>query len=250
MALRIINKETTLNIKAKLDKLDELEPVSEGLMKAYWEKKQKNSYTILPMRESTIWRVQTLAKNQRLGKDDMILDIGCGDGEICAALRKSGLNAIGMDLSLNSVNPAGKYINGSAESIPLADESVKLILDSFTLYYTNMDCSLEEIKRVLVKGGRAMFMLHHIDKVEEATLELLQKDNVQNFELFLQKDEKAIVENYPVFRLITNVFESKEAILEFFQARGFQVLFLDEDKIEKFDNSIKGLDYCLVVQKP
>lgn len=58
-----------------------------------------------------------------------VLDIGCGTGAQCAALRKAGLNSKGLDISSSMVGAAGtrfgnnELIRGDARCLPFADQS-------------------------------------------------------------------------------------------------------------------------------
>ncbi len=246
MALRILDADTVNRMKARLDALS---PCSERLMGEYWKNKPTDRMTIAGLGDSIIWRADLLAKHMRLGKEDLILEVGCGSGRVCTVLRKNGWNAIGMDLKLDGVNASGQYVMGSVENLPFRDESVSLYLDNFVLGYTNMERSVEETRRVLVKGGHAMYTLHHHDKWSESIIEQTQ-NNVHGLLAFVEREPGAYETYYPLLRIMTNIFQSKDAVADFFRKRGFEIVFLDEDSLKHTDGHTTGLDYGLVVKKP
>lgn len=94
-----------------------------------------------------------------------LLDIGCGNGELIEYIDDKFNNAkkiyYGVDLSLNMVLQAKMrplksacFINGSAESIPLCDGLVDVVVSSLCLHHLpNRNKALNEIHRVLKPGG-------------------------------------------------------------------------------------------------
>jgi SAM-dependent methyltransferase len=56
-----------------------------------------------------------------------VVDIGCGNGALVRALRDAGADPIGVDIDVqpaHRLDPEGRYLKGSAERLPLPDQSV------------------------------------------------------------------------------------------------------------------------------
>jgi SAM-dependent methyltransferase len=93
-----------------------------------------------------------------------VLEVGSGRGggakHIASYLKPSFYT--GLDLAKNAVDLANKmnslpnlkFIQGSAENIPLADNSVDVVINVESSHaYGNVDNFLREVKRVLKPGG-------------------------------------------------------------------------------------------------
>lgn len=107
--------------------------------------------------------VLNVADSERGGiEPEGILDIGCGTGRL---LRKAGARwpaarLIGVDPAENMVDVARRLLStatfqvGQAESLPLPDASVDLVLSTFSFHHWNDQAAgLREIARVLQPGG-------------------------------------------------------------------------------------------------
>jgi SAM-dependent methyltransferase len=100
-----------------------------------------------------------------LGVRGRVLDLCCGFGRHCVALRELGLEAFGLDLSRELLGRArgqaggleGRLLCGDARAIPLADtclDSVVSLFSSFGYFGATGDRSLlHEVGRVLRPGG-------------------------------------------------------------------------------------------------
>ena len=97
-----------------------------------------------------------------------ILDIGAGSAEFGAAARKKGIEVVSLDRKLiddEGVAPYQKegYVQGSGDHLPFADESFDIVVShaSIPLHaaFDRKDVSrfIEEIRRVLKKGGECRF---------------------------------------------------------------------------------------------
>lgn len=89
--------------------------------------------------------------------DKVVVDIGCGTGEytrIAATIAKS---VIGFDISPQMIEYArglsGSYAVADAQSIPLAAESVQVVLSIGLLEYTIPERILSECWRILADRG-------------------------------------------------------------------------------------------------
>lgn len=94
------------------------------------------------------------------GSPDMCLDLGCGVGHVMKIF-PSGSKKIGIDYSVKSLDIAKRYlgdgfdfIQGTAEQIPMPDESIDLITCFEVLEHLKDDeKALVEMSRVVKKGG-------------------------------------------------------------------------------------------------
>jgi ubiquinone/menaquinone biosynthesis C-methylase UbiE len=98
-----------------------------------------------------------------------ILEYGCGDGSNTVLLANRGANVISLDLSPELINVARarlrvhgitsgvKFIVGSAHNVPLPDESVDIVFGIAILHHLDLALSSAEVKRLLKKGGIAIF---------------------------------------------------------------------------------------------
>lgn len=98
-----------------------------------------------------------------------VLEYGCGDGLNTAVLAKRGAKVKALDLSLdlikvarqrliaNQITADVEFIVGSAHDLPLPDNSVDVVFGMAILHHLDLTLSSREVKRVLRKGGRAIF---------------------------------------------------------------------------------------------
>lgn len=88
------------------------------------------------------------------------LDLACGSGRHTAALRRRGIRAIGIDLSLTLLVqcPELPRVEGDMRALPFAAERFDWVLNFFTSFgYFESESEnfrvLEEVARVLRRGG-------------------------------------------------------------------------------------------------
>jgi ubiquinone/menaquinone biosynthesis C-methylase UbiE len=98
-----------------------------------------------------------------------ILEYGCGDGSNTVLLANRGANVISLDLSpelinvaqarlrVHGINSGVDFIVGSAHTLPLPDESVDVVFGIAILHHLDLALSAAEVRRVLKKGGFAIF---------------------------------------------------------------------------------------------
>src|ERR1700719_4618502 len=110
----------------------------------------------------TFWEhVYRYAFACRFAAGNRVLDVACGEGYGAAALRNAGAShVVGVDISEEVCLHARKKYGldaraGAAESIPLADSSVELVVSFETIEHVPSPATfLDECARILVPGGR------------------------------------------------------------------------------------------------
>ncbi|HET6893303.1 MAG TPA: class I SAM-dependent methyltransferase [Pyrinomonadaceae bacterium] len=98
-----------------------------------------------------------------------VLDYGCGDGANTILLARRGGHVKALDISpelidiarqrlaVNQITGDVEFIIGSAHDVPLRDDSVDVVFGMTILHHLHLESSAREVKRVLAKGGRAIF---------------------------------------------------------------------------------------------
>lgn len=96
-------------------------------------------------------------------RDKTVLDFGCGSGGNVVVLAARGFRVIGMDISPHLIALARKRLNdanlearlevGSAYETGLPDESVDVIFCIALIHHLDIARVVEEMTRILVKGG-------------------------------------------------------------------------------------------------
>lgn len=101
----------------------------------------------------------------KLGKNDVLLDVGCGTGEILNTLANKYKSAklYGLDISPEMINVAKRknkskkinYICGDSEKIPFEDNTFDILITSESFHhYPNSREVLKEFKRVIKPNGK------------------------------------------------------------------------------------------------
>jgi SAM-dependent methyltransferase len=89
-----------------------------------------------------------------------VLDLGAGTGKLTTRLVERGLDVIAVDPLaemlevLSSSLPETPALLGTAEEIPLADNSVDAVLVAQAWHWVNPERAVPEVARVLRPGGR------------------------------------------------------------------------------------------------
>lgn len=110
---------------------------------------------------------------ERLGpqKPRAVLDLACGAGRHTAALRRRGIRALGVDLSLTLLAHGERLprVAGDMRCLPFAASTFDWVLNFFTSFgYFESEREnfrvLEEVVRVLAPGGRLLIDFMNVDR--------------------------------------------------------------------------------------
>jgi ubiquinone/menaquinone biosynthesis C-methylase UbiE len=112
---------------------------------------------------------QTLALMD-LEPADRVLDLGCGTGWASRRMARIAAEVTGLDVADEMLRRAEqtsaevdnvRYVWGSAEKIPAADNyfSKVLSVESF-YYYADQGKALDELRRVMVPGGKLFILIN------------------------------------------------------------------------------------------
>lgn len=98
----------------------------------------------------------------QMARGKIVLDLACGEGYGSAILAESAATVLGMDISTEAIGHARKrycrdnlsFHAASATAIPLADDTIDLIVSFETLeHLTEQEAMLTEFRRVLKADG-------------------------------------------------------------------------------------------------
>jgi SAM-dependent methyltransferase len=105
---------------------------------------------------------------EELSGSAMILDVGCGDGQISRALAGRGARVVGIDPTRNQITVAvargggPQYARADAARLPFPDGSFDGVVACLVFeHIDDVDGAIAEVGRVLRTGGRFAFFLNH-----------------------------------------------------------------------------------------
>jgi len=112
----------------------------------------------------TTFSVERLLDAARAGAGTDLLDVGTGPGYVAEAAVARGANVTGIDVAEAMVEiaqrrvPSGTFRRGSAEALPLPDDSFDAVVGNFVLLHLGYpEQGVAEARRVLRRGGRCGF---------------------------------------------------------------------------------------------
>jgi demethylmenaquinone methyltransferase/2-methoxy-6-polyprenyl-1,4-benzoquinol methylase len=104
------------------------------------------------------WRRRTISL-LHLRPGSVVLDVGCGTGDLARSLRRSGQGAVGIDLSLGMLAAArtggAPLAQADAVALPFRSASVDAVVSGFAVRnFADLPAVVHELARVLRPGGR------------------------------------------------------------------------------------------------
>jgi SAM-dependent methyltransferase len=111
-----------------------------------------------------------------LAGDEIVADIGCGNGAYLAELARRGHAGpvLGVDLSVGMLHaahsraPAAVLVAGDAAALPLRDEASGLTLAMHMLYHVpDPRIAVRELRRITRRGGQLLVVLNGEDHLRE-----------------------------------------------------------------------------------
>ncbi|MBV9047699.1 MAG: class I SAM-dependent methyltransferase [Solirubrobacterales bacterium] len=106
--------------------------------------------------EAVAWLIGEL----ELGAGRTVADVGAGTGKLTRALLPSGAEVIAVEpvaamrAVLEREVPAARAVNGTAEALPIDEESVHAVVAASAFHWFDGPRALAEFHRVLAPGGR------------------------------------------------------------------------------------------------
>lgn len=165
--------------------------------------------------------------------DDFILDLGCGDGLNIKILKQMGINNIvGIDISryllklAKKNNPDVKFFLGSADKLPFKNGKFDIVLaDSVFHHLIDYPKSIDEIRRVLKKGGRLGFIDPHSGIIRKL-LDILTVSSLADFLPFFKGRKPAYLAEK---ELMDNWLKNEQVFLSLLKRMGFKKQFCKVD---------------------
>ena len=99
-----------------------------------------------------------------------VADVGAGTGILSVQLADAGFSVLAIEPSepMRAEIPSGiKSLNGTAEAIPVPDESVDLVTVAQAFHWFNQPAAMAEFARVLRPGGRVALIWNQRDDSTE-----------------------------------------------------------------------------------
>ena len=106
------------------------------------------------------WRA-ALIRHAAVGSSDVVVDLGCGTGDLCALAARAGARVIGIDFAAGMLAAARRrgvrapLVRADAARLPLPAACASVVTSAFALRnFVSITRVLSEAARVLRPGGR------------------------------------------------------------------------------------------------
>ena len=131
----------------------------------------KVSSSMVRSSQSKYYEATVLPRNQHRENtykaivDLAVLEVGCSDGTMAIDYTRFCKSFIGVDISDQAIHKASglnlkgaEFICTDAHKLPFDDETFDVVIVNSLLHHLDLEVSLKEISRVLVKNGKLMFL--------------------------------------------------------------------------------------------
>jgi demethylmenaquinone methyltransferase/2-methoxy-6-polyprenyl-1,4-benzoquinol methylase len=115
---------------------------------------------LLTLRLDQRWR-RVVVRHAGIGARDVVVDLGCGTGDMCTLAASAGAHVIGVDFAAGMLLAARRrglaagLVRADAGALPLPAACVSVITSAFALRnFVSIPHVLSEAARVLRPGGR------------------------------------------------------------------------------------------------
>ena len=116
---------------------------------------------VLTFRMDVGWR-RTAVATLNLARDDRVLDLACGTGDLCRTLTDAGARPVGVDFSAGMLHAArtdAPLVRGDAVRLPFADATFAALTCGFALRnFAALAPVFRESARVLRPGARVALL--------------------------------------------------------------------------------------------
>ncbi len=98
----------------------------------------------------------------------LLVDVGCGEGQVSRLAAAAGMTVIGVDPSGLQIAEAERrgggptYCRAGADALPVRDGAAAAVVACLVFeHIDDLDAAIDEVARVLRPGGRFLFLLNH-----------------------------------------------------------------------------------------
>lgn len=119
---------------------------------------------LMTLRLDQRWRRLAL-RLAHVGPGDVVVDIGCGTGDMCELAAATGARVIGVDFAAGMLagararGVAAAFVRADGVAVPLRDAGATVVTAAFVLRnVVSIPALLEEAARVLAPGGRLVLI--------------------------------------------------------------------------------------------
>lgn len=172
-----------------------------------------------------------------------VLDLGAGTGKFTRSLVAQGLDVIAVEpdvvmlASLQASIPGVKALKGTAESIPLPDNSVDVVTIAQAWHWMNHAQAKQEIARVLRPGGTLALIYNLRDESVPWVKRLGEAMGRSEAERAL--DETVIIGEpfgeIEIARFDWNTETTTESLIELVKSRSYVITAKPEEREDLFD---------------
>jgi ubiquinone/menaquinone biosynthesis C-methylase UbiE len=171
-----------------------------------------------------IYRKKIVIKMLSPEKNDLICDLGCGDGTLSVTFIRKVKSIVGVDFSKKRLKRAKEKglttVNADVQSTPFKDKSFdKIICSEVIEHVLNPEDLIREISRLLKNEGVAVVSIPLDEKIKKTILDLPMED-IEKLDFDIIKN-KHLIEHCHI-----NSFSEKQ-IKTVFEKNGFEIIKVD-----------------------